>query len=57
MSLADEIKRLSSESQSVQDQLSAHSTEYVLKQCSIGVQKELQAYEIIMEGLKKVNIY
>ncbi|KAJ3215630.1 hypothetical protein HK099_006283 [Clydaea vesicula] len=57
MSLADEIKRLSMESQTVQDSLCASSTEFVLKQCSIGVRKELETYEIIMEGLKKLGGY
>ncbi|KAJ3385586.1 hypothetical protein HDU92_002973 [Lobulomyces angularis] len=57
MDLAKEIKRLSMESQTVQDSLCASSLEFVLKRCSIGVTKELEAYEVIMEGLKKLGGY
>jgi hypothetical protein len=56
MGLADEIKRLGSESQTVQDQLSNSSVEFVLKHCHSAVSKELETYATVMEGLKKVCV-
>lgn len=54
MSLAEEIKRLGMESQTVQDQLSNSSVEFVLKHCQYAISKELETYDTVMEGLKKV---
>ncbi|KAL3900199.1 MAG: hypothetical protein SGCHY_001502 [Lobulomycetales sp.] len=57
MSLAEEIKRLGMESQTVQDQLSNSSVEFVLKHCQYAISKELETYDTVMEGLKKLGAF
>ncbi|KAJ3033310.1 hypothetical protein HDV00_006500, partial [Rhizophlyctis rosea] len=53
MAIADEIKRLTVENQTLHDTLSHQNVEYVLENCASGVRAELETYETIMEGLKK----
>ncbi|KAI8835125.1 hypothetical protein BC829DRAFT_365452 [Chytridium lagenaria] len=55
VTLADDIKRLTLESQNIQDTLAANSVEAILSNCSSGVRAELETYDKIMEGLKKVR--
>lgn len=57
MSLAEEIKRLGAESQTVQDQLSNSSVEFVLKHCQAAVANELESFDTVMEGLKKLGAF
>ena len=55
MAIADEIKRLTVENQTLHDTLSHQNVEYILENCASGVRAELETYETIMEGLKKVK--
>ncbi|KAJ3250152.1 hypothetical protein HK104_007499, partial [Borealophlyctis nickersoniae] len=57
MAIADEIKRLTVENQTLHDTLSHRSVEYILENCAGGVRAELETYEMIMEGLKKLGAY
>ncbi|KAJ3019925.1 hypothetical protein HKX48_001569 [Thoreauomyces humboldtii] len=57
MSLADEIKRLTVENQTIHDSLSHASMSYILESCASGVRAELQTYETVHEGLKKLGAY
>ncbi|KAJ3057202.1 hypothetical protein HK102_011085, partial [Quaeritorhiza haematococci] len=57
MSLADEIKRLSVENQTIHDTLSHGAMEYILENCAHGVRAELETYDKMMEGLKKLGAY
>ncbi|KAJ3047846.1 hypothetical protein HK097_011127, partial [Rhizophlyctis rosea] len=57
MAIADEIKRLTVENQTLHDTLSHQNVEYVLENCASGVRAELETYETIMEGLKKLGAY
>ncbi|KNC98954.1 uncharacterized protein SPPG_05913 [Spizellomyces punctatus DAOM BR117] len=57
MSIADEIKRLTVENQTLHDTLSHHNMEFILENCASGVRGELQNYETIYEGLKKLGAY
>ncbi|KAI9011380.1 hypothetical protein BC832DRAFT_529480 [Gaertneriomyces semiglobifer] len=55
MSIADEIKRRTVENQTLHDTLSHQHMEYILENCAVGVRAELENYETIFEGLKKVQ--
>ncbi|KAJ3098708.1 hypothetical protein HDU96_010977 [Phlyctochytrium bullatum] len=57
VSLAEEIKRLTLESQNIQDTLAAGSVESILTNCAAGVRAELETYDRIMEGLKKLGAF
>ncbi|KAI8809924.1 hypothetical protein BJ742DRAFT_216311 [Cladochytrium replicatum] len=57
MGLADEIKRLTLENQTIHDTLSHDSMEPILQHCAAGVRSELETYERVMEGLKKLGAY
>ncbi|KAJ3315542.1 hypothetical protein HDU76_002150 [Blyttiomyces sp. JEL0837] len=57
VSLADEIKRLTVESATMQDILAANSVEPILSNCASGVRSELETYDRIMEGLKKIGAF
>lgn len=54
MTLADEIKRLSLENQTMADTLAHYSVEHVLEHCGHAVRSELENFDRVMEGLKKV---
>ncbi|KAI9101227.1 hypothetical protein DFS34DRAFT_676751 [Phlyctochytrium arcticum] len=57
MSLADEVKRLTIESQSMHDIMSHQHMEYILEHCASGVRAELENYETVYEGLKKLGAF
>ncbi|KAJ3216117.1 hypothetical protein HDU67_009918 [Dinochytrium kinnereticum] len=57
VSLADDIKRLTLESQNIQDTLAANSVESILTNCAAGVRAELETYDRVMEGLKKLGAF
>lgn len=57
MSLADEIKRLSVESSCVQDQMCQNSVEYVLRHSVASVSKQIESFDTVNEGLRKLGAY
>ncbi|KAJ3192551.1 hypothetical protein HK101_006318 [Irineochytrium annulatum] len=57
VALADEIKRLTVESATIQDTLASKSVETILSNCAAGVRAELENYDRVMEGLKKLGAF
>jgi len=49
-----EIKRLLIDNSSIYDRLASESVEFILEHCAIGIRRELETFETIVEGLKKV---
>ncbi|KAJ3249960.1 hypothetical protein HDU77_007251 [Chytriomyces hyalinus] len=56
VTLADEIKRLTVESASIGDVLASNSMDLLLNSCSATVFTQLETYESLMEGLKKLEM-
>ncbi|KAI8837676.1 hypothetical protein BJ741DRAFT_154104 [Chytriomyces cf. hyalinus JEL632] len=56
VTLADEIKRLTVESASIGDVLASNSMDLLLSSCSATVFTQLETYESLMEGLKKLEM-
>ena len=40
---------------SIYDRLASESVEFILEHCAIGIRRELETFETIVEGLKKVK--
>ncbi len=57
MSLADEVKRLSVENATMVDVLSHGSVEYVIETLAPAIRAELENYDRVMEGLKKLGAF
>ncbi|KAJ3221477.1 hypothetical protein HDU81_010624 [Chytriomyces hyalinus] len=57
VTLADEIKRLTVESASIGDVLASNSMDLLLNSCSATVFTQLETYESMMEGLKKLEMF
>ncbi|KAJ3415350.1 hypothetical protein HDV05_005087 [Chytridiales sp. JEL 0842] len=57
VSISEEIKRLQVESSQIHDTLASRSVESILTNCAAGVRAELENYERIMEGLKKIGAF
>ncbi|KAJ3153052.1 hypothetical protein HDU86_005350 [Geranomyces michiganensis] len=57
MSIAEEIKRLTVENQTIHDTLAHASMSYILETSAAGVRAELQTYDTVYEGLKKLGAF
>lgn len=57
VSCVSEIKRLLIENSSIYDRLASESVEYILEHCAIGIRRELETFETIVEGLKKLGAF
>jgi len=40
---------------SIYDRLASESVEFILEHCAVGIRRELETFETIVEGLKKVK--
>jgi len=57
VSYVTEIKRLLIDNSSIYDRLASESVEFILEHCAIGIRRELETFETIVEGLKKLGAF
>jgi hypothetical protein len=57
VSYVTEIKRLLIDNSSIYDRLASESVEFILEHCAVGIRRELETFETIVEGLKKLGAF
>ncbi|KAJ3124517.1 hypothetical protein HK100_011204 [Physocladia obscura] len=57
VSYAEEIKRLTNENARLADKLTFNSIDVILNSCSVAVGIQMEQYDVIIDGLKKIDLF